>query len=138
MRPKPVDLPPPKWVRNLKTKMQLGSFTSYRLASLSFSSDYTHRTPQPLRSRTHAHDTQQYRAQDHKPRSHLGDVGAAGVDHLEHLQARAKRDSVTEGGKRIWGCGGCAYELLAGKEAVCHKLAGAKSDRRCGLGVRHG
>jgi hypothetical protein len=45
--------------------------------------------------------------------THLGDVGAAGVDHLEH-------------------------ELLAGEEAVRHELAGAERHRGLCLRVRHG
>jgi hypothetical protein len=47
MKPEPVEL-----VRNLKTKMVLGSFTLYILASLSFNSAYKKRTKRTsLRSR---------------------------------------------------------------------------------------
>lgn len=40
IKPNPVDFPPPKWVRNLKTKIEFGSLTSYILANRSFSSAY--------------------------------------------------------------------------------------------------
>jgi hypothetical protein len=96
-----VDLPPPKWVRNLKTKMQLGSLTSYRLASLSFSSACA----AARHNRQHPASAQVGRRCKGKEVTDLGDVGAAGVDDLEH-------------------------ELLAGEEAVGHELAGAERHRR--------
>jgi len=91
MRPKPVDLPPPKWVRNLKTKMVLGSFTSYTLASLSFNSAYTENKQNnpEIQARSSRHMRRAYRTG--AERSHLGNVGAAGVDHLKHLQDRGRR-----------------------------------------------
>jgi hypothetical protein len=103
MRPNPVDLPPPKWVRNLKTKMQLGSFTSYILASLSLSSACNIK-------RSHASESLKERedlaakAPTLGHRTDLRDVGAAGVENLEH-------------------------ELLAGEEAVGHELARAERHR---------
>mgnify|MGYP003702792165 CR=1 FL=1 len=111
MSPNPVDLPPPKWVRNLNTKMQLESFTSYSFASFSFRSACTTRTIQrislALSPSPHPH------AGETLNETHLGDVGAARVEHLEH-------------------------ELLAGEEAVRHELAGAEGHRRGGLRFRHG
>lgn len=90
IKPKPVDFPPPKWVRNLNTKIEFGSFTSYILPSLSFSSAYKTKRPpfsKDLFGRTSAIFVAQTKQNmTVEPTSYyLGDIGSSGMKHINDL-----------------------------------------------------